>query len=179
MKNIHIILLSSSLALIVWISWWYIIHKSSMKRHFLMPPPMEAFCKWNEDCMNDFSQKKWLRKNFSIKEQELVLKNFGRNKEDHFMIINKQIADMLILADKNDLISKEELNKYQSSFWDLKIKHDEIMNKIRSYSIETGIDMYEFKEDAYINDRIKEIQEINQEIKETIENFKQDINTLE
>lgn len=94
------------------------------------------------------------------------------------MIINKQIADMLILAKKNDLISNEKLDEYQKSFWELKMKHDEIMDKIKTYSISTGIDMDEIKEDAYINERIQEIQKINQEIKETIEDFQKEINSI-
>lgn len=179
MKNIYIILLSSWIALVVWVSSGYIIHIISMKKIFLTPPPpIEIFCEGQEECINDFNQRKWLKKDFSIKEQKWVLKNFGRNKEEHLMIINKQIADMLILAKENSLISGEKLNEYQKSFRALKIKHDDIMNKIMSYSIETGIDMDEFKEDAYINERIEEIQEINEEIKETIENFKQEINSI-
>ena len=179
MKNLHIILLSSWIALIVGVSSGYIIHKISMKKPFFVPnPPIELFCEGKEDCMNDFNQRKGLKKDFSIKEQEWILRNFGRNKEEHLMIINKQIADMLILAKKNDLISNEKLDEYQKSFWELKMKHDEIMDKIKTYSISTGIDMDEIKEDAYINERIQEIQKINQEIKETIEDFQKEINSI-
>lgn len=181
MKNIQIIILSSGIALIVWISSWYIIHIFSAKKPLLDQPmpPIEFFCEGNKDCIKEFEWKNGIKREFSVQKKEGFLENMGRNKEEHFVIINEQIANMLLLAQKNKLISWEKLNEYQKAFWSLKIRHDDIIKKVVSYSIETGIEINEDNENAYIEERIKEIQEINQEIKETIENFKKDINSIE